>query len=54
MPESPIILQMNIAHYEALLKVVQPAAQRDVIERLLVEAKTALAEADDPVPDIVY
>ena len=51
MLESPFIIQMNISHYEALLKTMQPAEQRDIIERLLVQARSALAEAADLAPD---
>ena len=45
MTELPSIIKMNIAHYEALLKTEHTPEQRAKIERLLAEAKAALAES---------
>ena len=43
--ESPKIIQMNIAHYEALLELDMDDGKRSVIERLLAEARKNLALA---------
>ena len=43
--EDPTIIQMNIAHYEALLKLDMDDGRRSVVERLLAEAKDDLALA---------
>ena len=43
--ESPRIIQMNIAHYEALLKLNMDDGKRSVIERLLADARESLALA---------
>ena len=45
MIESPIIIQMNIARYQALLKLDLDNVKRPTVERLLAEAKAALASA---------
>ena len=45
MTENPQIIQMNIAHYQALLKLNMDGAKRSVIERLLAKAKEDLALA---------
>ncbi len=45
MTESPKIIKMNIAHYEALLKLNMVAGRRATIEGLLAETRSALAEA---------
>jgi hypothetical protein len=42
MSELPQIIKMNIAHYEALLKLDTTTEQRARIEVLRTEAKTAL------------
>ena len=42
MKEEPIIIQMNIAHYGALLKLELSAEKRSVVERLLAEAQANL------------
>ena len=43
MTESPKIIKMNIAHYEALLKFNMVADRRATIEGLLAETRSALA-----------
>lgn len=45
MSELPIIIKMNISHYEAMLKTDRTPEQRANIERMLTEAKAALASA---------
>lgn len=45
MTEDPIIIQMNIAHYGAMLKLGMGDEKRTFIERLLAEAKRDLALA---------
>ena len=45
MRERPGIIQMNIAHYEALLKLDIDGEKRSVVERLLAEARENLAFA---------
>ncbi len=45
MRESPIIIQMNIAHYRAMLKLDMGDEKRSVVERLLAEAKSQLVLA---------
>jgi hypothetical protein len=39
---------MNIAHYQALLKLNMDAGKRSVVERLLSEARDELALATEP------
>jgi hypothetical protein len=45
MTESPTIIRLNIAHYEALLKLKRFSKQRGRIEQMLAEARAALSEA---------
>jgi hypothetical protein len=45
MTEDPIIIQMNIAHYGAMLKLGMGDEKRSFVERLLAEAKRDLALA---------
>jgi hypothetical protein len=45
MTEDPIIIQMNIAHYGAILKLRMGDEKRSFVERLLAEAKRDLALA---------
>ena len=45
MLELPAIIKMNIAHYDALLKLKPELIQRARIEQLLAEAQIALVEA---------
>jgi hypothetical protein len=45
MTEDPIIIQMNIAHYGAMLKLDLGDEKRSIVERLLAEAKRDLALA---------
>ena len=45
MTENPLIIQMNIAHYQAMLKLDMDGAKRSVIEKLLAKAKEDLALA---------
>ena len=45
MTENPQIIQMNIAHYQALLKLNMGDEKRSVIERLLTKAREDLAES---------
>ena len=45
MTENPQIIQMNIAHYQALLKLDMGDEKRAVIQRLLAKACEDLAEA---------
>jgi hypothetical protein len=45
MTEDPIIIRMNIAHYEAMLKLDIGDEKRSIAERLLAEAKRDLALA---------
>ena len=47
MAELSSIIKMNIAHYEALLKLRSAAPNFNMIERLLVEARVALAETQE-------
>ena len=46
--ESPKIIQMNIAHYEALLKLAMDDGKRSVVERLRADARNNLALATEP------
>jgi hypothetical protein len=39
------IIRMNIAHYEAMLKLDMNNDKRSVVQRLLVQAKESLAAA---------
>jgi hypothetical protein len=43
MTEEPVIIEMNIAHYEALLKLDLDDGKRSTVNRLLAEAKEKLA-----------
>jgi hypothetical protein len=45
MTEEPIIIQMNIAHYGAILKLGRGDEKHSFVERLLAEAKRDLALA---------
>jgi hypothetical protein len=45
MTEEPVILQMNISHYGAMLKLNLDDEKRSVVNRLLTEAKEHLALA---------
>jgi hypothetical protein len=45
--EDPFIIQLNIAHYCAMLKLDMDAKKRSVIRRLLAEAEANLALAND-------
>jgi hypothetical protein len=45
MTESPIIIQMNVDYYRALLKRDMGDEKRSVVERLLAEAESALLRA---------
>lgn len=45
MTEAPTIIQMNIAHYRAMLKLDLNDEKRSLIERLLAEAKKDLIVA---------
>lgn len=47
MTEEPIIIEMNIAHYEALLKRELEGKQRSIVQKLLAEAKSNLAIANE-------
>jgi hypothetical protein len=40
--EDPTIIQMNIAHYRAMLKLDLDDAKRSIVERLLAEASYSL------------
>lgn len=44
MIEAPAIIRMNIVHYEALLKLDRFSERRADIERMLAEARIALAK----------
>jgi hypothetical protein len=46
MTEEPAIIEMNIAHYEALLKLDLDDGKRSTVNRLLAEARERLALAD--------
>jgi len=43
MTEDPFFIQMNIAHYGAMLKLGMDDEKRSLVERLLAEAKRDLA-----------
>lgn len=45
MTESPIIIEMNISHYRALLKLDIDDIKRSTIERMLAESEKALVLA---------
>lgn len=45
MTEDPIIIQLNIAHYRAILQADTDGEKRSMIERLLAKAKTDLVLA---------
>jgi len=47
MTEEPIIIKMNIAHYEAMLKLPLDEEKRSIVKRLLAEAEEHLALAID-------
>ncbi len=40
--EDPTVIQMNIAHYRAMLKLDLDHAKRSIVERLLAEASHSL------------
>lgn len=42
MMENPVIIQMNIAHYRALLKLDMDDIKRRTVEQLLAEANREL------------
>jgi hypothetical protein len=44
-PKEPIILQMNISHYSALLELDLDDEKRAIVQRLLAEAEQNLALA---------
>jgi hypothetical protein len=44
MTESPLIIRMNISHYQAMLQLNMSAEKRSAIERLLTEAEAALVQ----------
>jgi hypothetical protein len=48
MTEDPFTIQLNIDHYRAHLKLDMDEEKRSIIERLLAEARTDLAEAMEP------
>lgn len=43
MPEDPYVIQMNIEHYEALLKREMDDRKRRIVRQMLNHAKLALA-----------
>lgn len=45
MTEEPIIIQMNISHYGAMLKLHLDDQNRAILERLLAEAEQSLVLA---------
>jgi hypothetical protein len=45
MTDDLFVIQMNVDHYRALLKLEMKDDKRSVIERLLAEAKADLAQA---------
>ncbi len=47
MTEEPIIIQMNIDRYRAMLTLHMHAEERSRVERLLAEASSQLALATD-------
>jgi len=47
MTEEPIIIQMNIDHYRAMLTLHMDVEERSRVERLLREANSQLALATD-------
>jgi hypothetical protein len=47
MTEEPIIIEMNISHYGAMLKLDLGDKQRSIIEQLLAQAKANLVLAID-------
>ena len=47
MTEEPIIIQMNIDRYRAMLTLRMRAEERSRVERLLAEASSQLALATD-------
>jgi hypothetical protein len=47
MTEEPVIIEMNIAHYGALLAFDLDDEKRSVVSRLLAEAKESLVLAID-------
>jgi hypothetical protein len=44
-PFSVFVMEMNVAHFQAMLKLDMDDAKRSVIEQLLDEAKSELALA---------
>jgi len=47
MIEDPVIIEMNIAHYEALLQAELDDGQRSLVQKLLAEAKKSLMLVGD-------
>jgi rubrerythrin len=45
MTEEPVIIQMNISHYSAMLKLNLDDETRSVVNRLIAEAREHLALA---------
>jgi len=54
MRESPLIIRMNIAHYQAMLQLNMNAEKRTMIERLLTEAESALVQPPDLEPEKIW
>ena len=48
MTEEPFIIQLNIDHYQAMLKLDLDDGKRSIVERLLADAGADLAEAMEP------
>ena len=48
MLESPVIIQLNISHYRALLKLNMADDKRSTVKKLLAEAERELRLATDP------
>ena len=46
---SVFVIEMNIAHFQAILKLDMDSAKRSVVERLLAEAKLELVRAKTAV-----
>ena len=47
MREDPYIIRLNIAHYEAMLKLDMDDRKRATIQKLLAQARFALAPAPE-------
>ena len=45
MTEEPVIIQMNVARYEAMLRLGLDDDKRSVLKRLLAEAKANLVRS---------